>query len=142
MPGNPWGLAVCALLLDEQGRFLLVKRAAASKHWAGDWELPGGKVEPGEQIDVAVQREVEEETGLVIILDGVVGATSFELPALGVAMLCFHARVRAGDVRISSEHEEFRWIKPAEVLAMKLRPIMRDLLATPAAQALFAQEQP
>ena len=50
---------VYAVVRDVSGRVLLVRRCDS-----GDWELPGGKVEPGETASDAVIREVAEETGL------------------------------------------------------------------------------
>ena len=45
------------------GRFFLQRRAAAARHCPGLWELPGGKVEPGEEPAQALRRELREETG-------------------------------------------------------------------------------
>jgi len=47
----------------EQGKILIAKRAE-HQHQGGLWEFPGGKVEPGESVQVALQRELEEELGL------------------------------------------------------------------------------
>lgn len=54
--------SVCALIVNKDHKLLAVSR----KDNRNDWGLPGGKVEPGEPIVVALQREVEEETGLKI----------------------------------------------------------------------------
>lgn len=55
-------VAVGALITDESGRILLILRR--NEPSAGHWSLPGGRVEPGESLERAVIREVEEETGL------------------------------------------------------------------------------
>ncbi len=55
-------VAVGAVVLDEAGRVLLVRRGRPPL--AGTWTLPGGRVEPGESLDDAVLREVREETSL------------------------------------------------------------------------------
>ncbi|MGZ4638352.1 MAG: NUDIX hydrolase [Actinomycetes bacterium] len=53
---------VGALVHDDQGRLLLVRRA--HEPGLGQWSVPGGRVEPGEDDHEAVRREVLEETGL------------------------------------------------------------------------------
>ncbi|HEY9446671.1 MAG TPA: Nudix family hydrolase [Burkholderiales bacterium] len=52
-----------AVLLKPDGRFLLAQRPAG-KVYAGYWEFPGGKVEPGERADEALARELHEELGI------------------------------------------------------------------------------
>ena len=53
------------VLIDGQGRFLLTSRPAG-KVYAGYWEFPGGKVEPGESVEQALRRELTEELGITI----------------------------------------------------------------------------
>ena len=62
---------VGAVLTDDAGRLLLVQRA--NEPGRGLWSLPGGRVEPGESDEVALAREVREETGLVVVADRLVG---------------------------------------------------------------------
>jgi 8-oxo-dGTP diphosphatase len=69
-PGTPAVAAlpvqacVGAVVLDDAGRLLLVRRRNAPGR--GLWSVPGGRVEPGESLAEAVEREVHEETGLVV----------------------------------------------------------------------------
>ena len=52
-----------AVISDQQGRILIAKRPD-HLHQGGLWEFPGGKVEPGEQLDAALEREIHEELGI------------------------------------------------------------------------------
>lgn len=61
---TPVDVAV-GVLIDANGRFLLTSRPAG-KVFAGYWEFPGGKVEPGENIEQALRRELHEELGITI----------------------------------------------------------------------------
>jgi len=62
MSGTPTAVVVAAALIDD-GRLLLAQRTRPPE-LAGRWELPGGKVEPGESEDVALARELREELGV------------------------------------------------------------------------------
>ena len=53
------------VLIDADGRFLMTSRPEG-KVYAGYWEFPGGKVEPGETIEQALRRELHEEIGITI----------------------------------------------------------------------------
>jgi 8-oxo-dGTP diphosphatase len=53
------------VLIDRDGRFLLTSRPAG-KVYAGYWEFPGGKLEAGETVEVALARELHEELGITI----------------------------------------------------------------------------
>jgi 8-oxo-dGTP diphosphatase len=61
---TPVDVAV-GVLIDAQGRFLLTSRPAG-KVYAGYWEFPGGKFEPGESLQQALRRELHEELGITI----------------------------------------------------------------------------
>ena len=59
MPGP--GVGVGAIAIDNE-RLLMVRRGRGPA--AGEWSIPGGRVEPGETVAEAVVRELQEETGL------------------------------------------------------------------------------
>jgi 8-oxo-dGTP diphosphatase len=62
----PVDVAVGVLIEQRQdGRFLLTTRPPG-KVWAGYWEFPGGKFEPGETVEQALRRELHEEIGITV----------------------------------------------------------------------------
>jgi 8-oxo-dGTP diphosphatase len=64
-PDRPEVEVAVGVLVRADGAFLLTSRPAG-KVYAGYWEFPGGKVEPGETVEQALRRELLEEIGLVI----------------------------------------------------------------------------
>jgi len=75
-PGDRRPAAVAAVLLpDERGdaSFLLTRRAPSLRAHAGQWALPGGRVDPGESAAHAALRELDEEIGLTLDEDAVLG---------------------------------------------------------------------
>lgn len=126
---KPWGLAVRAIIRDEAGRWLLVHRSSQCKHFAGTWELPGGKMDPGETVDAALRREVREETGLTVLPSGVAGVTEWEMAKVHVVSLYVNTVMEAGAVTLSAEHDAFDWVAQAELRALELNPQMRDFFS-------------
>ncbi len=134
MPQKPFALSVKVLIRDGAGRCLLLKRSISSKGNPGKWDLPGGKLDPGENLEQALLREAIEETGLTISLTRVLGAAESEAPARRVAYLIFEGRITSGQVKLSEEHEDFSWVAVKDIgkvdIAPQFRPLLKELSAT------------
>jgi len=120
LSSKPFTLSVKVVILDQAGRCLLLKRFSHSTGNPGKWDFPGGKADLGERFDEALLREVQEETGLNISLQQVVGATESELPARKVAYLIMEGRLVSGATRLSHEHTVFVWVPVNQLLEMDL----------------------
>ncbi|MDE1869541.1 MAG: NUDIX domain-containing protein [Candidatus Micrarchaeota archaeon] len=103
--------AVCAAIFRED-KVLLVRRTAQDKFRAGEWELPGGKVEKGEGFKEALIRETREETNLnALEVNGYIGHS--DTPILGTTMRLYMFLVRADDsevILMPREHQDFMWV--------------------------------
>ncbi|MEU9447774.1 (deoxy)nucleoside triphosphate pyrophosphohydrolase [Streptomyces sp. NPDC048277] len=105
-------VVVGAALLDA-GR-LLAARRSAPPDLAGRWELPGGKVEPGETPEHALVRELREELG---VETETVARVPGEWPLRAPYVLqVWTARLRPGspDPKPLQDHDELRWLTPEE----------------------------
>jgi 8-oxo-dGTP diphosphatase len=101
-------IVVGAAILD--GDRLLAAQRKAPPELAGGWELPGGKVDPGETEEEALVRECREELGVVVRLLERVGG---DWPMGGTAVLrVWTAELVEGAPRPLEDHSELRWLDP------------------------------
>lgn len=128
MINHVYGLAVRVLLVDENGKILILKRSTDSKTNPGKWELPGGKVNQDESFDHALLREVYEETGLKIELDHVVGASEQNLHIIRAVHIIMSGKIVEGDLTLSSEHEGYAWVLMETLPDYELADWLEDYL--------------
>ena len=130
-------IVVGAALLD--GGCLLAARRSAPPELAGRWELPGGKVEPGERPEDALTRELAEELGIdAEPVERVPGEWPLKSPYV---LRVWTARLRAGSAapRPLQDHDELRWLTPDRLWEVPWLeqdvPAVREVAARLAAEA-------
>lgn len=79
---------VAGLLRNEEGRVLLSQRTK-QQSFSGYWELPGGKVEPGEPPEVALRRELREELGIEAKVDAIYEVVFYPYRDFDLLMLIY-----------------------------------------------------
>ena len=118
-------IGVDAIIVNDEGKVLLEKRALHMNNYPGCWGLPGGWVEWGETGEQAIIREVKEELGVEIEVVRFVGRyydtpgiipnkTRFALPHI--------CKIVSGDPTAfqKEEVEEIRWVNPKEISNLKM----------------------
>lgn len=117
-------LAASAVILDEQKRILLVQRANPPDK--GCWTLPGGRVDPGETLELAAIREIFEETGLLIRIVRELGQLSVPDGKGGVYEIHdFLAQRIEGEAAAGDDAAAIGWFRNDELSKLPLTP---DLL--------------
>ena len=119
---------VAAALLDAEGR-VLVQRRPAGKMMAGLWELPGGKIEPGETPESALVRELGEELGITIDAARLIPAVFASEPLAGrhLLLLLYICRDWSGTPR-ALDAEELLWCRPETLRTLAMPPADRPLI--------------
>jgi 8-oxo-dGTP diphosphatase len=105
--------AIVAAGTESQSRVLVGQRSYPPD-LAGRWELPGGKVEPGESEREALARECREELGIDIEIGDRAAADVATIGITGILRV-YWARIAAG-VPNASEHSDLRWLGGEELL--------------------------
>ncbi|WP_420128722.1 NUDIX domain-containing protein [Longimicrobium sp.] len=117
------GAASLALIRD--GAVLLVKRAATAKLGAGNWQFPGGKIDPGETPLAAAVREAREEVGFGVEPDAATficelrDAWPDRRSGKTVRMSLFWAPAPAGDVVLESTFDAYAWVPLSEAFEQR-----------------------
>jgi 8-oxo-dGTP pyrophosphatase MutT (NUDIX family) len=128
-PANSLVPSTTVAVRDEVGRLLLIHRIDNDL-----WALPGGAMELGESVADAAIREVEEETGIVVRLTGLVGIYTDPGHVMQYSdgevrqefSVCFHGVPVQGTPREDgSETKEVRWVQPSDIPDLNIHPSMR-----------------
>jgi 8-oxo-dGTP diphosphatase len=129
-PSHPQ-LAVSAAIFRDH-KVLLVRRARSPAK--GFYSLPGGRVEFGETLQAAVQREVKEETGLKVEIIGLAGWREV-VPAVAgggghYLIMSFASRWTSGEVMLNDELDDHRWLEPDDLGAFKITGGLEEVIAS------------
>ena len=117
---------VVAALIWDKDKFMICQRPA---HKARGllWEFVGGKVEPGETKEQALIRECREELAATLSVGDVFMDVVHEYPDLTVHLTLFLAKIPKGEPQ-KLEHNDLRWILPAEIEQYEFCPADREIL--------------
>jgi 8-oxo-dGTP diphosphatase len=125
---RPYGLTMRGIA-RKNDEILILKRHPESRTNPNKWELPGGKVDPGEDFDKALIREFNEETNLNIELGQFVGAVQEEFPhKKTIALVMEVVLLGEIEVKISDEHIDWKWATIEEIKNLKISGWFETLL--------------
>ena len=111
-------VAAGGFVINANGQVLLLKSPRY-----GDWEFPGGQVEEGETIPHALEREVLEETGIVVKVKSLVGIYS-NIRKPSIVNMDFICEYVSGEPKTSNESSQVEWVERNDVM----RRVKRDAI--------------
>lgn len=131
---KPMMVGLKALITNEQGQYLLFHRRdprPGESHTI--WEIPGGRMESGEEVPDALKREVQSETGLTVVKIGrCIGVQSIlKNPKQHVVRNTFEVEVRGTPKAFGTndEHDKAEWFTTQQIEGLTLDPYLREVFA-------------
>ena len=117
---------VVAALIWDGDKFMICQRPAG-KARALLWEFVGGKVEPGETKEQALQRECREELGVTVDVGTIFTEVIHEYPDIKIKLTLFNASIAEG-IPQKLEHNDIRWITVSEIPEYDFCPADTEIL--------------
>ena len=115
---------VAAVICDGSRIFATQRGYGEWKDW---WEFPGGKMEPGETPEAALQREIHEELATDISVESLLTTVSYDYPNFHLTMLCYLCKVKSGKLTLL-EHEAAKWLTRDELNSVKWLPADEEVV--------------
>lgn len=125
---KPYGLTMRGIIKNDNDEILVLRRHPKSRTNPHKWELPGGKVDPGEFFDNALIREIKEETSL----DGKIGdfceAVQDDYVHKRTVQIIMYLKDLKGEVKISDEHDDWMWTSLDKIKELELSTAFEKVL--------------
>jgi len=117
-------------IIKPDGKILITKRTAHDDYMPGCWDLPGGGVEFGEDVEAALIREFKEEVNLTIEdvkpVFVYTDLSKIEDWEVQMVQIVFVASKYSGSIELDlNEHDEYAWIDPVDLPKYECMPFLK-----------------
>ena len=117
---------VCGALIEHRGKFLVAKRKQQDS-FGGLWEFPGGSVEPQEEKEECLAREIKEELGVDIEVGELIYTFADEIPTLKINVSLFSCKIKNGEPH-PLDCQEVRWVSLGQLQKLQLAQADKKVL--------------
>ena len=115
-------IEVVAAVIQRDGKYLAVQRGPAKLDYISHkWEFPGGKVEAGESLETAIERELQEELRVTVNELRFLTTVNYRYPDFHITMHCFLCQLGTDNITLT-EHIDFRWLGKGELWEVDWAP--------------------
>ncbi|MGC1105082.1 MAG: (deoxy)nucleoside triphosphate pyrophosphohydrolase [Candidatus Acidiferrales bacterium] len=134
-------MVVVAAIIARDGRILACQRSRKSK-FALKWEFPGGKVQPGETPQAALERELNEELGVRARIGEEVFRTEhkYEQMSERIALIFFEVHIESGALE-NRIFEKVEWVEPSKLGELDFLEADRELIEKLAAREIRIEQE-
>lgn len=112
-----FGVAAKAIIKNKDGKYLVLFKSENEDINPNEIDIPGGRVEFGEDVQDCLIREIQEEVNLDIKVNRPSRAWGFVKDNLHLIGITFTADLISGEISLSGEHNVYRWMTKEEILA-------------------------
>ena len=118
-------IEVVAAVIRREGKVFATQRGYGDfKDW---WEFPGGKMEPGESPEAALEREIREELSAEISVGALLRTVEWDYPAFHLTLHCYLCTLSSESLHLN-EHEAARWLDAGALDSVRWLPADADLI--------------
>lgn len=118
-------IEVVAAILHHDGAYFATQRGYGE--FEGMWEFPGGKIEPGENPETALKREVQEELGVDVSIKNLFCTTEYDYPSFHITLHCYFCNVISGEFELR-EHKSARWLTAETLDSVEWLPADKEVI--------------
>jgi 8-oxo-dGTP diphosphatase len=113
---NHFGVAIKAIIKNQEEKYLVLFKSEIEDINPNEIDIPGGRLEFGEDIEEGLKREIREEIGLIISIEKPSRVWSLLKDDLHLVGITFLATYVEGSINLSNEHNSYRWVTKEEIL--------------------------
>jgi len=110
---------VCGIIYKEDRIFIARKKKG--KALAGFWEFPGGKIEKNESHEEALERELNEELGMIVSIKDYLGSNHHEYSSKKIKLIAYNCLFIDATLNLI-DHDEFKWVIPSDLINYQIAP--------------------
>ena len=125
---KPFSISAKVLISDSENRCLFIQRSESSRWNPAAWDIPGGKLDPGEIFMDGLLREVQEETGIDVTIDSLLGSNEDETNNFRIIHVVMNGTYQSGEITLSTEHIDFKWVLLEDALDMNLCDFVKRII--------------
>jgi len=108
-------------IIKKDDKFLILLRSSKAEFLPEYWDFPGGKLEKGEDPHEGIEREILEETGLIVKAGKIIGIYEFTLKDIPHRFTLYDTTFQSKDITLSDEHTDYKWVTKEEILKISNR---------------------